>query len=320
MKNFLQIFTCATALLVTGAASAQKPKEDEKAHKTKIEKIAGEACDCTEKIDTNIPRDTIVEKINTCIEGSVMADQMLAIDVDNLTGTEEGVEVDTVSQSVNITINPRKDFDEIQSFLFQNCPNIKRLLASNDVESDKSMSKNPKALKYYDEAQDYETDGEYEKAIELYKKAIKEDKNFAFAWDNIGLCYRKSNNYTEAIKCYEQSLKIDPAGAMPRQNIAIAYEYLKDYKKAAAAYEAVIKHDPKNPEGYYGAGRAFYFDENFEKGVDYMFKAYKMYSEANSPYIEDAQNMLGAMYDDLEKKGKIAIFETAAKNNGVEIR
>jgi tetratricopeptide (TPR) repeat protein len=318
MKNFLHIFTCAAALLVSGAVCAQQPKEDGKAHKKKIEKIAGEACDCTFEIKTDIPRDTIVAKINSCITTSIVTSQLGALE--DMAKTALEAKGDTVvGENTTIKIYANQDFDEIQAFLFNNCPNVKELLATNDVKSDKSMSKNKKALEYYDKGADFEATGEYEKAIEQYKKAVKEDKNFPFAWDNMGLCYRKIDNFKEAIKCYEQSIKIDPKGSMPRQNLAVAYEYLKDYKMAGVAYEGLIAHDAKNPEGYYGAGRAFYFDKNYEKGVDYMFKAYKMYGEANSPYIEDAENMLGAMYQDLKEQGKPDIFTKAAQNNGIKI-
>lgn len=193
-------------------------------------------------------------------------------------------------------------------------------MSSNNQLLDYSMSKNKKALAQYEEGVAYEAKEMYDMAIVSYSKAVKIDSKFSFAWDNLGLCYRKRGNYKEAIKCYEKSLELDPKGTMPLQNIAVAYEYLKDYKNSSLTYEKLIALHPDNPEGYFGAGRVFYLNENYEKGVDYMFKAFKLYNETRSPYVSDAQQNLQYYYGDLEKKGKLNIFKDAAKNNKIDIK
>jgi tetratricopeptide (TPR) repeat protein len=309
----LPLFYIAMFMLTAGAFAQDKEKEQ------KIKAIGDSACECTFDIPTNIVKDSIVVKINSCITTNILVEQMKA-----QMGTPEKVINDAVAGGTdsinrNVVIYADENFDAIQQYMFENCPNIKELLSTNNVERKHSMSKNKKALKYYEEGTAYEVNENYDMAIVSYNKAVKEDPKFAFAWDNLGLCYRKKNNFSEAIRCYEKSLEIDPDGTMPMQNLAVAYDYLKEYKNAGLAYERIIAHDKKNPEGYYGAGRAFYFDGNLEKGVDYMFKAYVLYGEISSPYITDAQNNLGAFYKDLEEKGKLKIFKDAAKKNGVEI-
>ena len=308
----LPLFYIAMFMLTAGAFAQDKEKEQ------KIKAIGDSACECTFDIPTNIVKDSIVAKINSCIRAHIMVEQLSALNP--LIDEALKAKGDTVVGSgENIVIYADENFDAIQQYMFENCPNIKELLSTNNVERKHSMSKNKKALKYYEEGTAYEVNENYDMAIVSYNKAVKEDPKFAFAWDNLGLCYRKKNNFSEAIRCYEKSLEIDPDGTMPMQNLAVAYDYLKEYKNAGLAYERIIAHDKKNPEGYYGAGRAFYFDGNLEKGVDYMFKAYVLYGEISSPYITDAQNNLGAFYKDLEEKGKLKIFKDAAKKNGVEI-
>ncbi|MES2486396.1 MAG: tetratricopeptide repeat protein [Bacteroidota bacterium] len=304
--SLLQLL-CAGMLMLTVSINAQ-----DKEYEKKIKKIADDACECTDKISTAIPNDSIVVEINACIRAFIMVDQMAALKPEQIDTTD--------SLKKNITIYANQDFDEIQSYMNDNCAKVRSLLSSNDVKNKYSMSKNKKALKYYDEGLDYMNAENYDQAIVSFNKAVKEDKKFAFAWDNLGISYRKRGNYKEAIKCYEKSIEIDPDGGMPRQNLPIAYEYLKDYKKAGEAYESLIKFNPKDPEGYYGAGRTFFLEENYEKGVDYMFKAYVMYTEVSSPYVNDAQKYLGAMLSDLQEKGKEDIFMKAAENNGVDVK
>jgi tetratricopeptide (TPR) repeat protein len=53
---------------------------------------------------------------------------------------------------------------------------------------------------------------------------VKIDPNFAYAYDNMGICYRRLEEYDKAIEAYEKSLKIDPYGTMPLQNLGIVYQ------------------------------------------------------------------------------------------------
>lgn len=224
-----------------------------------------------------------------------------------------------VNKELSQTIIADKNFQEIQQYMMESCPRMKALVASNDMLSDKSLSKNAEALKLYYEGEQLGKKDKYEKAIACYKKAVALDPEFAFAWDNMGMAYRKMMNLDEALKCYKKSLEIDPYGTMPLQNSAIVYELKKDYKNAGDTYLKLIEMEPDNAEGYYGAGRAFYFNEEYDKGCDYMFKAYVIYSETRSPYLKDAENVLNAFYADLKEKGKLDIIKAAAKKNNINM-
>ncbi|KOS07123.1 hypothetical protein AM493_14555 [Flavobacterium akiainvivens] len=318
MKNFLQNTVCALALLVTCTAIAQDAKEDEKAHKKKIEKIAGEACICTYEISTNAVKDSIVAKINSCITASIVSSQMGAIDEMAKVALEAKGDT-VVGENTSIKIYIDQDFDEIQAYMSTNCEQVRSLLNSNDVKGKYSMSKDKKALEYYYEGNDYMTAEKYDLAIVSFNKAVKRDKKFAFAWDNLGICYRRRGNYQEAVKCYEKSLEIDPDGSMPLQNLPVAYEYLKQYDKAIECFEKIIQRDAKNPEGYFGAGRMWYASGDFEKATDNMFKAYRLYQEVQSPYLNDALQNLRFYYQEMEKAGKLDVFKKVAENNGINM-
>jgi len=314
MKNAYLLY--AVLLLHAIAARAQD--------NAGIKHIAEKGCDCTKEISLDQPKDSIVSKINSCITASIMEDQMKKVTeglgkvVDSL--ASHGKDGDVAAQNKTYTITADKDFDEIQAYMFENCARLKKLMSANNGKLDYSMSKNKKALTFYEEGVAYESRGQHDMAIVSYNKALKADSKFSFAWDNLGLCYRKMGNYKQAIKSYEKSLELDPKGTTPLQNIAVAYEYLKDFKQANVTYEKFITLHPDNPEGYFGAGRMSYNLEDYAKGVDYMFKAYKLYGAVKSPYINDAQQNLQYYYSDLDKKGKLDLFKDAAKKNNVDIK
>jgi len=320
MKNTYLFTVCCIALLLTVCnANAQDDAN--------VKAIAEKACDCTRQISVEQAKDSITAKINSCITASIMDDQMMAT-VTNMSNDVKGAIANGVTKDTTLTaldgktytINVAKDFDAIQAYMFDNCPRLKMLISTNNGQLDYSMSKNKKALKLYEEATNYEAREMYDMAIVSYTKALKIDSKFSFAWDNLGLCYRKMGNYKEAIKSYQKSLDLDPKGTTPLQNIAVAYEYLKDYKNASATYNKFMTLHPDNPEGYFGAGRTYYLLDDYAKGVDYMFKAYLLYTESKSPYVNDAKQNLQYYYSDLEKKGKTEVFNQAAKNNNIELK
>jgi len=322
LKNIL-VFV----LLFAGMAAVAQDKKQQK----EIKKLSEKACKCLDDVASDLIKNEVLENINSCITQAIIDEQLDA----SLTGLKNVQKLlkenkwetkikngDTVyvsgSGKENI-IFADKNFKEIQDYMVQNCKRMKVLINSEDLASDKSYSSNPEAYKYYLEGTKYEEKGKHEKAIESYKKAVKIDPDFAFAWDNMGICYRKINNYDEAIKCYNKSLEVDPYGILPLQNLAVVYEYQKDYKSAAETYAKLIKSDYNNPEGYYGAGRAYFFAGDYEKGVDNMFKAYIKYTETKSPYVDDAAKNLAGFYSDLKKMGKENIFEEMAKKNNVSL-
>jgi len=230
---------------------------------------------------------------------------------------EAAAKKDTTHQTV--TIYADEGFDEIQAYMRDNCERVKYLMANNNKKHQNSMSKNKKALQFYSEGQEHSAREEWDMAIVSYNKAVKADAKFAFAWDNLGISYRMRGNYEEAIKCYKKSLEADPDGTMPLQNIPVAYMYLEKYLEAVKGYGILIKNYPEDPEGYFGASRAYYFLKDYEKGLDNLFKSYRIYSEQKSPYKADAEKMMGSFYQELKATGQLDLFNSIAKKNNINL-
>lgn len=132
--------------------------------------------------------------------------------------------------------------------MMTNCASLKEKMASNEKQSSKSFSDNKKATEFYSKGLNESKNKNYEKAVEYFEIAVKEDPEFTFAWDNLGINYRRLKNFDKAIEAYKKSLEIDPNGLMPLQNIAVVYQYKKEYYKAIKAYEKLAEIDKNNPE------------------------------------------------------------------------
>lgn len=286
-----------------------------------FKELTDQACSCIDSIPTyNRIKDSITANISSCIDDKVGAYQLgqkfANMDLSNPTGEKK---------EINVTLNLNKNsqeykdiYYEMEKYLMDNCPVLKDKIAANNLVNNNSMSSNQEALDLYNLAIDETKKENYKGAIEYYKKAVKIDPKFAFAYDNMGICYRRLEQYDLALESYEKSLKIDPNGLMPLQNIAVVYSYKKEYQKAVKTYEKIATIDPNNPEVFYGIGQLYALHLNdTEKGLDNMCKAYKLYVEQKSPYRTDAEKLIQMIYADMKKNGNEAKFNEILKANNL---
>jgi tetratricopeptide (TPR) repeat protein len=321
------IYTLTLVLLTTIAALAQEETTKEvKLSDLKIDfkkSTADGICKCIDSIDSGSKsRDSINSEIKACIDDKVMAYQMIV----RLSAAQKEAEA-SGEKSTNVEINTNKEsqtykkyFYELQEYLMDNCPALKTKLATNDRTSDYSLSKNEEAMKFYRKGLEETQKGDFEAAILNYKKAVVYDSNFAFAYDNMGICYRRLNQYDAAIEAYEKSLKIDPNGTMPLQNIAIAYGYKGEFKKAIKAYERLAKITPNNPEVFYGIGLIYHSNLNDqEKALDNMCQALILYSEQNSAYRTDAERVISMIYKAMKDANQLEQFNAILKKHKIGV-
>ncbi len=269
-----------------------------------VKTISMDACDCIAKINTE--NNTKNNAIKNCIAASV---------VENLK-TEVASNENDVSE-IQLEASAYK---KIEEYLVENCDSLKQLSFTESEEFEHSTSQNVLAQLAYDDGMDYMESGDYDTAILKFKKAIEIDPNFAFSWDNLGVCYRKSNQYEEAIDAYKKSLEINPEGRMPLMNIAVTYNLKKEFDEAIVYYNKFISIYNDDPEGYYGLGLILYTNNQQEEGLDNLIHAYTIYSAQNSPYRADAAKKIGYMYNDLKNNGKLDVFNKVATKYNLKIQ
>ena len=312
---------------------AQEETED-----TFLKELSDNACLCVDSIQVHDrTKQLVIDDVSRCIDDQVLVLQMGRKIKESIPPLEQMIkETENSKDSVfvisgnktEIFIEANKDsqeyrdyYYEIERYLMQNCEPLELVVASNEKQAKNSVSDDPEALRYYSLGQQEAKDGNFERAIEYFQEAIRIDPNFAFAWDNIGISYRRLNQYDKAIEAYTKSLELDPYGMMPLQNIAIAYQYKKEFKKAIDAFEKLGKIHPGNPEVFYGIAHIYAYDlEESEKALDYICKAYLIYVEQNSPYRSDAEQMISILYEDMKQKDQLNKFQRILKKHKIQIR
>lgn len=285
-----------------------------------INTVTEASCECLDEINISLERAERYEKIESCISASIMGEQLKTAlleptkkVLDSANGKTTKQIEDALNQNKNITIVADKNYKIIEEKLLRECPRMKKLMDNSEEVRETSISDKVAAKNYYDKGQSLYAEEKFEEAIVAFKEAVKKDKKFAFAWDMIGISYRRLDQYKKAIKYYNKSLKVDPKGRMPLMNKPVAYEKLEDYEGAVKSYQAFVDVYPDDPEGFYGMGRMYFNLDKMEQATENMMNAYVKYNNINSPYARDAEQTLSVFYQKLKETDQLEIFERLAK-------
>ena len=165
------------------------------------------------------------------------------------------------------------------------------LLASNGSEK-----KNTARL-FNNIAGVYCTQGNYEKALEYYEKALairekvlgKEHSSTATTYNNMAGVYEDQGNYEKALEYNEKALVIkekvlgkeNPSTAITYGNMAVVYEDQGNYEKALEYNEKALvisekvlgKEHPSTATMYHNMAGVYHAQGNYEKALEYYEKA-----------------------------------------------
>jgi cytochrome c-type biogenesis protein CcmH/NrfG len=137
----------------------------------------------------------------------------------------------------------------------------------------------------------YYNRGEYEKAIEEYKRAIEINPDSVEAYYHLGMAYSSLGKYKEAVEAYGRAIRIKPEYAAAYYNLGHAYSNLNQHDKAIKAFRRSIQYEPDNVEAYFALGNAYSDSGKEDKAVDTLEAAISR--KPDNPY---AYYRLGLLY------------------------
>lgn len=162
---------------------------------------------------------------------------------------------------------------------------------------------------------------EHQKAVELYKTALRHYPGHSRASCNLGNIYVSFENYFEAVNYYENALKYSPDFMVCRMNLGIILaEKTSDYDRAVQEYGRVINSKPftlnipfiysnkkavehNKGAAYYNTGLAYrgksvFMGENTDISEIYLKKAKEAYKDAEKYLKDDYDNTFNAALTD----------------------
>ncbi|SHK25565.1 tetratricopeptide repeat protein [Chryseobacterium polytrichastri] len=315
--------TILTPIFLFSIFFAQKKKDGLDKEKL-IQELSDNACKCADSISLlNRNKSDILKDVHHCIDEQTGGLQM-GILFGSVETLERNAPVVNGKKQIALNFDTNKDskqyiesYNELERYLMKNCASVKNIAVVSET-NDEGFSDDKEAMNFYHTGRELTEKKDWKGAIENYEKAVKKDPKFIYAWDALGINYRRNEEFDKAVSAYETSLKLDPKGKMALQNIPIVYIYKKEFQKAIDSYMDLDKVYPGDPEVYYGIGNVYFNGlKNDEKGLDYLCKAYRIYNNQKSPYRSDAESMIASIYKSMKEKGKTEKFKEILKNNNI---
>ncbi len=98
--------------------------------------------------------------------------------------------------------------------------------------------------------------GDYKKAEEEYRQALKQDPKSATAKNNLGVILNEQGRYDEAIAILQEAVSADPKNSIARYVLAMALTHKGDFDGAMAQAREATDLDLKEPQAYKALGDA----------------------------------------------------------------
>jgi DNA-directed RNA polymerase subunit alpha len=123
------------------------------------------------------------------------------------------------------------------------------------------------AEEYYKRALETEKEGNHEKAVEFYERALNENPDHELACFNLAVLYDRRADDAKAIELYERICTSPPVHINALINLAVLYEDNNHYDEAHRCLDAVLRTDPNNPRPRLymkdvESARSMYYDDD----------------------------------------------------------
>ena len=129
------------------------------------------------------------------------------------------------------------------------------------------------AEEYFRRGLEAEQQGNPEKAVEFYERALNENPDHESACFNLAVLYDRRAEDAKAIELYERICTSEPVHVNALLNLAILYEDNNHYEEAHRCLDAVLRSDPNHQRARLymkdvESARSMYYDEDGDRRGD----------------------------------------------------
>lgn len=115
--------------------------------------------------------------------------------------------------------------------------------------------------------------GQFEKALDLFKKAIEMDEEFTEGYNNLGLTYTEMNEEDKATEAFKKAIELNPDLAATYNNLGYVFYRMGSYTEAIEMYNEAIGRSSDSSSAYTNLGNACYKLDRVEDAIDAWQKA-----------------------------------------------
>jgi DNA-directed RNA polymerase subunit alpha len=129
------------------------------------------------------------------------------------------------------------------------------------------------AEEFYKKAQEAESHGSHEKAVEFYERALSENPDHELACFRLAVLYDRQADDAKAIELYERICTSPPEHLKALMNLAVLYEDNNHYEEARRCLDAILRTNPNHERARLymkdvESARSMYYDEDADRRGD----------------------------------------------------
>lgn len=114
---------------------------------------------------------------------------------------------------------------------------------------------------------------DYEKAVELFTKAIEENPEEAIGYINFGNLLSSMNENERAERFFQKAITLDEKAATAYYSLANLYYEVERFEEAAKLYEKAISNGIEGPDAYFMLGKSFDKGGQTKLALPYLLRA-----------------------------------------------
>lgn len=127
------------------------------------------------------------------------------------------------------------------------------------------------AEEYFKRGQDSEAQGQHEKAVDFFERALNENPDHESACFRLAVLYDRRAEDAKAIELYERICTSAPVHLNALMNLAILYEDNNHYEEARRCLDAILRTNPNHERARLymkdvESARSMFFDEDDARG------------------------------------------------------
>jgi lipoprotein NlpI len=154
---------------------------------------------------------------------------------------------------------------------------------------------------FHKQAMSFLGQGEVQKAIEFFDKAIDFDKEYFPAWNNKGIALLELKRYKQALDCFEQVIRINGLDKMVWYNKGYTLFMLGEYDESVTAFDNFLYSYSKDDDDFYKF--ALYMQANGLYNLKEYDKAREILQSllVKDEKFREAQELLNQILKETEK-------------------
>ena len=128
---------------------------------------------------------------------------------------------------------------------------------------------------FHKQAMSFLGQGEVQRAVEFFNKAINLDEDFFPAWNNKGIALLELKKYEQALDCFEQVIRINSLDRMVWYNKGYTLFMLKKYDESVTAFDNFLYTYSKDDDEFYKyasymQANGLYHLKKYDKSVEVL--------------------------------------------------